>query len=127
MKRTPLRRTTGLDQSKRLARRSRLSAKSEKKLKSDLALADQMPALFARSNGRCEAKLPGCKGSGQHAHHRRRRSQGGRHELANLVWLCHPCHTWIHAHPEQSFVHGFLVASWDDPAQVPIHGKRLAS
>ena len=33
-----------------------------------------------------------------HVHHRKYRKRGGTNSLSNLVHLCEPCHSWIHAH-----------------------------
>jgi len=61
-------------------------------------------------------------------HHRRRRSQGGQDSVENLVLLCGSgttgCHGWVHAHPADARTAGFLVASWDDPAPIPIRTPR---
>ncbi len=40
--------------------------------------------------------------------------------LANLVSLCRDCHSWIHLHPAESYESGWLVHSWDDPAEIPL-------
>jgi hypothetical protein len=40
--------------------------------------------------------------------------------LANLACLCRECHNWVHAHPEEGYRTGYLVHSWDDPADVPL-------
>lgn len=54
-----------------------------------------------------------------HIHHRKRRSQGGDNSPANLVPLCVLCHDWVHRNPEQAYREGWLVRSWQDPAEVP--------
>lgn len=61
----------------------------------------------------CEAQAPGCTGRAVHAHHRKRRSQGGDNSSANLLRVCVQCHTYIHANPERSYAKGWLVHSWD--------------
>jgi hypothetical protein len=59
-------------------------------------------------------------------HHRKVRGMGGTSDpevsfgLANLVSLCRLCHTECHANPRESYEQGWLVHSWDDPAEVPI-------
>ena len=35
--------------------------------------------------------------TGAHLHHVKRRSQGGKHEVNNLVTLCFNCHTLLHS------------------------------
>lgn len=42
-------------------------------------------------------------------HHRLRRSQGGRGDLANALGLCLKCHANVHAHPEDSYKRGWLI------------------
>lgn len=57
----------------------------------------------ARSAGRCEAAVVNPSGPclvwGYEVHHKRRRSQGGANDLGNLIYVCIPCHRWIHDHP----------------------------
>lgn len=59
-------------------------------------------------------------------HHRKLKGMGGTSNrdvafgLPNLVSLCRECHTYIHAHPQYGYESGFLVHSWDDPAEIPI-------
>lgn len=65
-------------------------------------------ALMVRCDGFCEARTPACTGNYEHAHHRRRRSQGGRDVVSNLVAVCLACHGHIHAHPEESARYGLL-------------------
>ncbi len=73
--------------------------------------------VWARSGYNCEC---GCGRLASMIHHRRLRSQGGRHELANLLHLNYLCHADIHANPERSYALGMLVHSWADPADVPV-------
>jgi len=71
---------------------------------------DAVDAVLRRSGGRCEARAtPGCSGRWEHLHHRRLRSQGGGHDAANLLAVCHFCHRWIHDHPAESYARGWLV------------------
>lgn len=68
---------------------------------------------------RCEAQIDGvCNGYGVHAHHIRRRSQGGDNGLPNLLWVCSSCHGWIHANPEESFERHFLARNTIVPRRV---------
>lgn len=69
-----------------------------------------------RSHGRCEhCGLPGAV----QLHHRKRRSQGGRHTPENLLNVRVECHNLIHANPEKAYAMGWLVRGWADPANVP--------
>lgn len=77
---------------------------------------DVVDAVVARSGGACEAMVPpGCVGVGQHFHHRLLRSQGGTHEVGNIVHLCHVCHEWAHRNPKQAQARGLIVRSVHDP------------
>ena len=38
-----------------------------------------------------------CAGHATHVHHRRYRTRGGTNALVNLLHVCEPCHSWIHA------------------------------
>lgn len=70
-----------------------------------------------RSGGYCEAcGLPGA----EHVHHRKLRSQGGRHEPINLLHVHEKCHRGIHSNPARSYALGHLVHGWADPADVPV-------
>lgn len=40
--------------------------------------------------------------------------------VSNLVSLCRTCHDWVHAHPQEAYEGGFLVHSWEDPAEIPV-------
>ena len=65
-----------------------------------------------------------CLREAHHVHHRVLRGMGGTsdsyilYDLANLVSLCHDCHTYIHGHPSEAYEEGWIVHSWDDPADV---------
>jgi len=69
-------------------------------------------AVWARSSGWCEC---GCGQRAVHLHHRKLRSQGGRHEAVNLLHLAAGCHRAIHENPELSYALGYLVHSWAEP------------
>jgi 5-methylcytosine-specific restriction endonuclease McrA len=62
-----------------------------------------------RAEGLCE--LPGCGAQGHHAHHKRRRSQGGEDTPANLMWLCGDCHESIHRNIKWAEASGYLIRS----------------
>jgi len=54
--------------------------------------------ITVRAGGYCEARiLEVCTGQPEHAHHVRRRSQGGGETPGNLKLVCGECHDWIHA------------------------------
>ena len=74
-------------------------------------------AVITRADGHCE--VCGTPGP-SHVHHRKLRSQGGRHEPVNLLHIHHTCHERIHANPERSYALGHLVPGWADPADVPV-------
>ena len=69
-------------------------------------LDEMTPLLTARSRGICE--ICGYK-QAVHRHHRLRRGQGGKNELANLLHLCSTCHDSVHAHPSRSYEDGTLL------------------
>lgn len=80
-------------------------------------------AVWERSGGFCEVcGLPGAN----HLHHRRLRSQGGRHEPSNLLHVHWRCHERIHSRPALSYERGWMVPSWREPADVPVC-KEIAS
>lgn len=57
-------------------------------------------------------------------HHRKLKSRGGKDEISNVVALHHHCHNLgtgsVHLDPSKATEQGFIVASWDDPADIPI-------
>ena len=81
-------------------------------------LAARRPDVWARSKWICEAPLfavdvagsdadlmalandmiNGCRLRATHVHHRKYRQRGGTNSLNNLLHVCEPCHSWIHAH-----------------------------
>jgi len=68
--------------------------------------------VAARAHGLCEARVSeDCMNGGVHAHHRRRRSQGGLDTAENLLWVCTPCHLWVHEHVAEAVERGFLIAT----------------
>jgi hypothetical protein len=92
-----------------LARKTRLKPRSENGQSYLDELNAVRPVLRARSGGRCEAQLSGCLGTPTVPHHRKRRSQGGKNNLANLIDICAPCHAWVHNHPAEAMEHGLLL------------------
>jgi 5-methylcytosine-specific restriction endonuclease McrA len=78
--------------------------------------------VVARDGGKCLR----CWNEAADVHHRCPKKMGGTQDsyiaygLANLASLCRECHDWVHAHPEEGYRTGYLVHSWDDPADVPL-------
>jgi 5-methylcytosine-specific restriction endonuclease McrA len=72
--------------------------------------------LFNRSGGYCElCSLP--LPESWALHHRKLRSRGGKHEIANVVALHHECHNLgtkaVHLNVEWATEIGFIVPSWE--------------
>lgn len=93
-------------------------------------MRDWQSLVDQRASGHCEARISGlCVGSGQHYHHRKLRSRGGADSAANLVHICHQCHTFIHssAGAVQAKSQGWLVPSYSDPAEAALlrYGVRV--
>ena len=91
-----------------LVRRTPLNHLGKKAKRDRAELAESRGKVAARSGGRCEVRRPGCRGLAIHAHHRRRRSQGGGNDASNLVHVCIPCHDWIHANVAEARECGLL-------------------
>jgi hypothetical protein len=76
-----------------------------------------------RAKGYCEV----C-GKPEHAtmalHHRKLKSRGGKDSAANLIRVHHSCHNMstgsIHANPAWAEDQGYMVASWQEPHEVPM-------
>lgn len=66
-------------------------------------------AVADRSNGWCEIVHLDCTGRASEIHHRLTRSQGGGHELVNLLHLCAAGHRFVHAQPKLSYERGWLL------------------
>lgn len=80
------------------------------------------PIVKARSRGRCEVRIPGkCLGRATNMHHRQREGVGPSLDF-NLIHLCGSgttgCHGWITAHPDESWKRGWIVKTWEDPAEI---------
>jgi len=72
--------------------------------------------VYARSNGVCEQ----CgRQRATDYQHRVNRSQGGKWSPSNALHLCHPCHMWIHANPNDANTFGLYLRSWQNPAAEP--------
>ena len=55
-----------------------------------------------------------------HEHHRKLRSQGGGDEPCNILKVGDEIHTWIHENPVTALELGWIVPSWEDPANVSV-------
>jgi hypothetical protein len=79
--------------------------------------------VLARANGYCEAC--GLPGNNFALHHRRLRSQGGLDQVCNLIAVHHECHNMstnsIHLRPSVAKIKGWIVPSWANPADYPLH------
>lgn len=81
-------------------------------------LARARDVVLERSGGLCEARAASnCFGRGSMLHHRRRRSQGGSDDPANLLWVCAICHSLIHGLPGLALERGWLISGFacEDP------------
>lgn len=83
--------------------------------------------VYSRSGGRCEVCKRRLSLDAMHVHHRRARSQGRDDTLANLLGTCLWCHEDVHAHPTNSYEHGWIIPNMPPraPAEVPVllYGK----
>lgn len=61
---------------------------------------------------------------GAHVHHRQLRSQGGPSTPDNGITLCLWCHGWVHENVGAAIVSGYIVSSWDTPADQPLTSWR---
>jgi 5-methylcytosine-specific restriction endonuclease McrA len=87
-------------------RRKALARRSEKAQDFADELNEITPDLLARAHGICEI----CRtGPCEHRHHKLRRGQGGKNDLANLLFLCHGCHDRVHKYPSVSYAEGWLL------------------
>ncbi len=85
--------------------RKRLPAVSPKKKAERPLLDAARQACFDRDGHRCRR----CGSAHNlHAHHVRRRSQGGAHDPRNLLTLCEKCHRHVHLHVAESKEAGWL-------------------
>jgi hypothetical protein len=112
--------STYLPPLERLLERRQVDGRTTTGPKSKAAIAKRKPdsrrlvqakaEVRRRSHGRCEARSgPWCTGGMEHAHHKRRRSQGGQDAPENLLAVCGACHDAIHRDVERSFLHGWLL------------------
>lgn len=78
-----------------------------------------------RADGMCEimSRETGCNGRAEQLHHRQLRSQGGKHDVENMIHICEPCHHWAHMHPAVAYTKGWIVKSTKNPSSVPIERR----
>lgn len=104
MKRSPLRRTSGLNRGGK-----RINPVSDKRRKRDAPYKAAREAVFNRAQGRCEALTAlDCSGACEQVHHLAGRGGSDPHRLSNLLGICAACHTWIGAHPAKAMELGLL-------------------
>jgi hypothetical protein len=78
-------------------------------------------AVWDREQGRCAACGDLLHEEVWECHHRRLRSQGGRHEISNLVGLCRVCHFRAHSdRAEFGEPRGLIVPSYASWAATPV-------
>lgn len=86
-------------------------------------LEERNDAIDGREAQRC-AKCGEVVWSNGSRHHRKLRSRRGGDEVSNGVLLCGSgttgCHGWAHDEIAEATALGFVVASHDDPREVPI-------
>lgn len=86
--------------------------------------------LKARAAAEYDGEVALCeicgKVRGNSSHHRRNQSQGGRHILSNLMWLCGDgttgCHGWVTENPAMAerngwTIQGTQVQPWESPCR----------
>lgn len=87
--------------------------------------ADTTARLFTRQRGRCPVCAePLTVWQPVARHHRKLRSQGGTDEDVNLLLLHDVCHKQVHDTPALSREQGWIVPSWGDPGDWPVHTLR---
>lgn len=120
-RRTPLRAKTSIKRGKPIAR----TAKRRKPKRSPNEFPDEAKAeMRRRSGGRCEANTAVCEQTAVIFHHRKSRASKDQRPV-NGLHICNPCHLHIHGTDghgsiTKSRIMGWIVASWDDPARVPV-------
>jgi hypothetical protein len=122
MKRTPLKRNTQLSNSPKAKQAQRMRTPMiATKTKYDPAESPARKAVYGRSNGDCEIRIPGvCTGRGTEWHHRRFRSQGGPWAPSNGLHLCGSCHQEVTDVRPEHDVNGWWVKSHEDWTSKPV-------
>jgi hypothetical protein len=120
MKRTPMKRKTQLAVTPEAKLKRRMHAMKPHRPKYDPAEAPARKAVYGRSEGWCEIRIPGvCTGRGEEWHHRRFRSQGGPWSPSNGLHGCRACHADITDTRPEHDVNGWWVKrheAWADKA-----------
>ncbi len=84
--------------------------------------------VYERANERCEVRVIGfCFGGATNYQHRKNRKHCTKTELwapSNGLHVCGSgttgCHGFIHANPKIAYGKGWMVHSWNTPADVPV-------
>lgn len=87
-----------------------------------VALAAVIAVVDHRARGRCERCGKGALGFDHH--HRKLRSRGGGDTASNLVAICRRCHNWVHAHPRQASLEGWMVHEHLTPSRTRLRSLR---
>lgn len=112
-----------------LFQRSRPKVQQQKRERAKKAPVDRgsqklgRDLVYGRSDGRCEAWIPGvCIGMAREWHHRLNRSQGGRWDASNGLHLCKPCHAYVTDKArDEAKAKGWAVAPGiTSPIEVPV-------
>lgn len=84
-------------------------------------VCDLVDARDEHSCVRCGRSLFSVAGS---RHHRKLRSQGGKHIPSVLILLCGSgttgCHGWVHGNPAKATKGGWYVRSHQTAAEIPV-------
>lgn len=90
--------------------RKPLKTMSTKRRAAERVLAQNRKAALLRDGFQCQAVdvFPHECGGGLILHHVRLRSQGGGHEVENLLTLCDAAHLLVHANPAVAKAHGLI-------------------
>lgn len=86
-------------------------------------------AVWRRDEGTCQRcgiqqtwERRGEPAGGWSIQHRKKRSQGGPHQMSNLIVLCGTgttgCHGWVEGHPTEANRMGWGVAGWVHPTVI---------
>lgn len=83
-----------------------------------VALVEQRAQGYCEVCGKPEMKMMAL-------HHRKLKSRGGKDTASNLIRVHHSCHNMktgsIHANPKWAQDKGFMVGSWQEPHEAPMH------
>src|SRR5699024_12283126 len=95
---------------------------ARRKKKKNRMPPELVEAVRYRADNMCEVMNPdaGCTGRHEETHHRKMRSQQGKHTRENCVAACNACHGYIHRHPAIAYEKGWLVQRVKDPTNIPI-------